>query len=206
MDSNNYFQQITDIKDIIEKNTKFKALSGLSAILAGIYALIGVVIAKLLINRSESIIYLDLKNLEFSSQLYKIILIALLVFISSLITGIYFSEKNAKKHNSKLWTPVAKRVFLNFSVPMFIGAIFCIAVILKGYIDLISPICLLFYGLSLLNISYFTFSETKILGYSILFVGCLALFFVGFGLYLWALGFGVFHIVYGIYIHIKYEK
>jgi len=206
MDRNNYFQQITDIKDIIEKNTKFKALSGLSAILAGIYALIGVVIAKLIINRSESIIYLELKNLKFSSQLYKIILIALLVFICSLITGIYFSEKNAKKNNSKLWTPVAKRVFLNFSIPMLIGAIFCISVILKGYIDLISPICLLFYGLSLLNISYFTFSETKILGYSILFVGCLALFFSGFGLYLWALGFGVFHIVYGIYIHIKYEK
>jgi len=30
--------------------------------------------------------------------------------------------------------------------------------------------------------------------------------YTGYGLLLWAIGFGVVHIIYGIYIHIRYER
>jgi len=37
-------------------------------------------------------------------------------------------------------------------------------------------------------------------------LGLLGATFVGFGVLLWAIGFGLLHIVYGIYIHMKHER
>ena len=44
------------------------------------------------------------------------------------------------------------------------------------------------------------------LGYVQILLGVVNLWFVGFGLYFWAMGFGVMHIVYGIYMWQKYER
>jgi hypothetical protein len=41
MDSKNYLKDISDIKNLMNKSSKFISLSGLSGVLAGIYALIG---------------------------------------------------------------------------------------------------------------------------------------------------------------------
>jgi hypothetical protein len=206
MEKSDYLQQLSDIKNIIEKSTKFKALSGFSGILAGIYALVGAFLAYRIVKNSNSIIYYDLQNLVQSENLIKLLLLALTIFFASLFTGLYFSAQNAKKHQMNLWTPAAKKVLMNFGIPMLVGGIFAISVILKGYLTLISPICLLFYGLALLNAANYTFNETKILGYAILLIGCISLFTPGLGLYLWALGFGVFHIIYGVFMYNKYEK
>jgi hypothetical protein len=37
-------------------------------------------------------------------------------------------------------------------------------------------------------------------------LGLINLFFVGYGLYFWAAGFGVLHIIYGGYMWWKYER
>jgi hypothetical protein len=37
-------------------------------------------------------------------------------------------------------------------------------------------------------------------------LGLIATQFVGYGLYFWALGFGVMHIVYGAVMHFKYDR
>ena len=49
METQNYLQDLKEIKELMNKSSQFISLSGLSGILAGIYALIGAVIAYFLI-------------------------------------------------------------------------------------------------------------------------------------------------------------
>ena len=65
---------------------------------------------------------------------------------------------------------------------------------------------LIFYGLSLINASKFTHNEIGVLGAGEIFLGIVAAFFVGYGLLFWAIGFGLFHIIYGTYMYFKYER
>ncbi|MFT6730671.1 MAG: putative lysophospholipase L1 biosynthesis ABC-type transport system permease subunit, partial [Glaciecola sp.] len=52
MDSNNYLKDISEIKNMMNKSSRFISLSGLSGILAGIYALVGAAIAYYLVSNS----------------------------------------------------------------------------------------------------------------------------------------------------------
>lgn len=206
MDKFDYLDQLAEIKKIIEKRTKFNALSGLSGVLAGVYALIGSVWAYRIITTSKSVIYYDIKDLLQTEGVIRLLLLASVILVLSVTTGLLFSYKNAKKSGQPLWTPAAVKVAVNFSIPMLIGALFLISVLMKGYLTLVSPICLLFYGLALLFAANYTFGEIRILGFLMLGIGCVALFFTGWGLYLWALGFGVLHIIYGLIMYLKYER
>jgi hypothetical protein len=73
-------------------------------------------------------------------------------------------------------------------------------------VGLIAPVCLLFYGLALVNASKFTFEEVKYFGIIEIVLGLVAANFIGYGLLFWAIGFGVLHILYGIYMQLKYGK
>jgi uncharacterized membrane protein HdeD (DUF308 family) len=71
---------------------------------------------------------------------------------------------------------------------------------------LVAPGCLIFYGLGLINASKYTLDEIRYLGYLQIILGIINLWFVGYGLYFWAMGFGAMHILYGVYMWMKYER
>jgi hypothetical protein len=37
-------------------------------------------------------------------------------------------------------------------------------------------------------------------------LGVIAMIFMGNGLYFWALGFGIFHVIYGLAMFLKYDR
>jgi hypothetical protein len=61
----------------------------------------------------------------------------------------------------------------------------------------VAAACLVFYGLALISASRHTLSDIRYLGMLQVALGCTALFFPGYGLIFWALGFGLLHILYG---------
>ena len=84
MDSSNYLKDISEIKNMMNKSSRFISLSGLSGILAGIYALIGASIAYYLVsNTARGYLILD-------GTIYRICL-AILFGIAALsaLTAIY---------------------------------------------------------------------------------------------------------------------
>jgi hypothetical protein len=206
MEQNDYLEHLQGIKGLIEERTKFKALSGLSGVIAGIFALLGAYTANHVIYSSETLIYSDIKSHDFSVEVQKLIIIAAITLLCAVSTGLFFSMRNAKKKQSKLWTPAAVKAVINFTIPMAIGGVFVLALIWRGYYILIAPSCLIFYGLALVNAANFTFSDIKALGIALLITGGLSLFLPGNGLLLWAFGFGVLHIIYGAIMYFKYEQ
>ena len=75
-----------------------------------------------------------------------------------------------------------------------------------GEYALVAPGCLVFYGLALVNASKYTLGEIRYLGYGQLVLGIVNLWNVSYGLWFGALGFGILHIIYGIWMWYKYEK
>lgn len=65
---------------------------------------------------------------------------------------------------------------------------------------------LVFYGLALVNGSKYTLHEVQYLGFSEIILGLGATFITDYSIELWAIGFGVLHIIYGAWMYYKYEK
>jgi hypothetical protein len=206
MESNKYLKDIQDIKEMMSKSTQCISLSGLSGVLAGMYALIGAWFA-------YRAIYFDYspmgsyRNLVISQMaVYKLLLIALLVLVASIITGIVLSIRKAKKLNDTIWNNATKRLIINFSIPLATGGFFILFLIEKEILNLVAPLTLIFYGLACVNASKYTLRDVRYLGITIIILGLLSTWFINYGLLFWALGFGVCHIVYGSMMYFKYDR
>ena len=96
-------------------------------------------------------------------------------------------------------------MIINLAVPLVTGGILILVFLSKEYYEIISPSCLVFYGLALVNAAKFTRQEIFYMGTIEISLGILAALFSSYGLILWALGFGVLHIVYGTFMYFRYE-
>jgi len=199
-----YARDITEIRSMMERSSKFLSLSGLAGVMAGIYALAGAFISYKVLDFNPD----DLadRNIQSDSSLWKIVLLALIVLMLALGTAIYLSWRKALKSGEKLWNATARRVLNAMAVPLVAGGLLILALLLKGLIGLMAPFSLIFYGLALYNTSKFTYEEVKTMGLIEIGLGLISTYYVGYGLICWALGFGVVHIIYGIYLHYKYER
>lgn len=203
MEDNDY---LSTIKGIIEERTKFKALSGLSGVIAGVFALIGAYVADQIIYSSPYVIYNDFRSNGYSPQVNKLMLVAVATLVCAVGTGIWFSARNARQKGTRLWTAAAIKVAVNLSIPLLAGGVFVLVLIWRGYYGIVAASCLLFYGLALIHAASYTFSEIRALGFANLITAFFALLFPGYGLYFWAFGFGILHIFYGGLMYFKYER
>lgn len=201
MEKKNYLRDISEIKNMMDKSSQFISLSGLSGIMAGVYALIGAFIANQLILNHDA----DYITLE--SNIFKqIIIIALSVLFLSIITAFILTYRKAKKEGENVWNSTSRRLMVNFLIPLVTGGFFALLLLKNEYYGLIAPVTLIFYGLSCVNASKYTFRDVRYLGISIVITGLLATEFPGYGLEFWALGFGICHIVYGSIMYFKYDR
>lgn len=214
MESNKYIEDIASIKTMMSKSSRFMSLSGLSGILAGVYALIAAAIAHYLIQghiqlfatKSEDL-FTAFQRVFASAELTReLILLFFITLAIAIGTGIILTLRKAKKNSEGIWDASSRRLIVNFAIPLFTGGAFCIVLIQYGIIGLIAPATLIFYGLALVNASKYTVGDIKYLGIANLIIGLIATQLIGYGLYFWALGFGVFHIVYGAIMYNKYDR
>ena len=196
---------IQDIKRIMERSSRFISLSGWSGVGAGLCAIAGAIAADNRISRY----YQD----EYSSGnacpkclARELFLIAGLVFVSALLLAFLFTWLRSRKDGIPLWGNSARRLIWNTFLPLAVGGFMVLRIQQLGYYQLVAPTCLIFYGLALINGSKFTIGEIKYLGYLILATGLVNLWAPRYGLYFWALGFGIFHIFYGLIMWWKYER
>ena len=205
MSEKDYLQDITEIKSIMNKSTRFISLSGLSGILAGIYALLGSAIGYFLINSYKNddspISLMPLNYFEII-----IVAVAITVLLLSIFSAYILTRKKAKKNNETIWNSTSKRLLLHFLIPLIAGAVFCFVLYQYNLIGLIASCTLVFYGLACINASKYTLGDIFYLGLANVIIGLIATQFIGYGLYFWALGFGVFHIIYGTLMYNKYDK
>lgn len=201
-----YEQDLASIRSMMERSAKFISLSGLSGILAGTYALIGSATAYYLIQYPLPITAYRQASLQEPSVVSTLLLIAIAVLVISLLTGFWLSFRKASKHNTSVWNETSKRLVINLAIPLVTGGIFILILLNQNHYGVVVPACLVFYGLALINASANLYEEVRYLGYSEIALGLIAAALPGYGLLLWAIGFGVLHIFYGAVMYRKYDR
>ena len=202
-----YIRDIAEMRSMMERSSKFLSLSGLAGIMAGTYALLGAFIAYRVFHFNSAEIANNVSDHGILTEdLLKIFFLAIITLILAVSTAIFLSQKKALKRGQKLWDHTAKRLLINMSVPLVAGGLLVLILILKGLVALMAPFTLIFYGLALYNASKLTYGEVRSLGIIQIVLGLVSAYFVEYGLLCWAIGFGVFHIIYGIYMHYRYER
>jgi hypothetical protein len=199
-------KELAEIKAMMERSTRFLSLSGLSGILAGIYALIGAGMIGYWIYAPIFSIGSDAGSLSEREILNNGLLTALVVFILTLGSAYLLSQRKSKKNSQRFWTPASKRFLMALFIPVIAGGLFSFALMHEGYFQFLGASTLTFYGLGLINASHFTLSEIKNLGIGQVIIGLLAAFNPEYGLIFWALGFGVLHVIYGSMMYYKYDR
>ena len=195
---------VEEIRSMMERSTRFLSLAGWSGVLAGIYALAGAWLAyKNGIFEYESAGLLIRTSADEDLNL---LYIAIAVLLLATGTAVAMANRKSAQRGEKLWNQAARRLAINMAIPLATGGIFCAILYFKGIHWLILPSMLIFYGLTLFNASKFTFEEIRYLGIIEIFLGLAAAWFADLGLLLWAIGFGIMHIIYGFYLHQRYEK
>ncbi|WP_027387078.1 hypothetical protein [Chryseobacterium gregarium] len=205
MDSKNYHEDLLHIRSMMERSSRFISLSGLSGVVAGLAAVIGAVYVYFVFKR-EGIDYFDGERNIFGLSLVKeLVLVGTLILLAAVLSGYIFTANKSRRKGLKIWDATTKRLLITFAVPLLAGGIFCLALLFHHLFVFVAPATLVFYGLALVNAERYTLTDIKYLGYCQIVLGLVSLFFLGWGLLFWTIGFGILHIVYGLIMHKKYK-
>ncbi|MGN7709474.1 hypothetical protein [Chryseobacterium sp. 22543] len=205
MEAKNYHEDLSHIRSMMERSSRFISLSGLSGVVAGLTAIIGAIYVYFVFQR-EGISYFDGdRNILGPALVKELVLIGIIILIVAILSGYIFTANKSKKKGLKIWDATTKRLLITFAVPLVAGGIFCLALLYHHLFVFIAPATLIFYGLALVAAERYTLTDVKYLGYFEIVLGLISLFILGWGLVFWAIGFGVLHIVYGLIMHKKYK-
>lgn len=196
---------LASIRSLMERSSKFISLSGLSGILAGVYALIGAVAAYCLMDH-PSLNYTDVTILQFIHAAPYLAMIAIAVLLASVLSSVILSYQKAKRNGQPIWGNTSKALLFHMIVPLLTGGLLILIFLYRGYFGIVAPAMLVFYGLALIGASNFTFTDIKYLGLCEIILGLIAALLPGYGLAFWAIGFGILHIVYGSVMYLKYDR
>lgn len=206
-----HLDQLAEIRNIMDKSTRFISLSGLSGVVAGIAALVGAWFAY----RYFGYNYYYPKMAEYLFQqdgtltndtLVFLILDGLGVLAVAIGFGSIFTIRKGRRHGQHVLDRSGRRMILNLMIPLVAGGIFTLILLYHGLVFLVPSATLIFYGLALLNASRYTLEDIRYLGLSEIALGLIAAFYIGYGLLFWVIGFGILHIVYGIIMYVKHDR
>ncbi|MCG8307444.1 MAG: hypothetical protein MI975_08635 [Cytophagales bacterium] len=201
-----YLEDISQIRDIMERSSSFISLSGLSGILAGIYALIGSYIGYRIVYIEQSVFSSREYYVNEREIIIKLGIVAAVVLILAVVTGVILTARKSGGASLSFKDEGFRNLLGNLLIPLLSGGIFILILVGRGYYSIVAPSFLIFYGLSLINGSKFTLRDIKYLGLVEILLGLVCAFFPGYGLIFWALGFGAMHILYGTIMYYKYER
>jgi len=201
---NKYIEDLKEIKDMMNRSSRFISLSGLSGVSTGITALAGALLAYLMVFKDQE--YLNYNQTELSNEcVLHLLFIAIGTLILSVGMAIIFTTRKTKKRNQSIWDYQTKNLIINLAIPLITGGLICLMLLLKGFVGMILPLMLIFYGLALVNGSRYTLPEIRSLGLIEISLGLIAFQLIDFGLLFWAFGFGIVQIIYGLIIQTKYK-
>ena len=206
MEEKDIHSELASIRSLMERSSRFLSLSGFSGVMSGIYALIGAFTGYSLVTKRYGSLTINDSYSENPQVYHQLLLIASVILLLSVLTCWILSIREVKKKNENYWNPVSKRLISSMAIPLFTGGFFIIILLLKAEYSLIASACLIFYGLSLISASQYTFSDVKWLGFCQITLGLLAALIPESGLWFWVFGFGFMHIIYGAFMHFKYNR
>ena len=207
-----HLETLSQIRDLMDRSSRFISLSGLSGVAVGSFALLGVALAYGFLGiwpfeKGPEYFAIARETHKWGMGHYTFFFVtAIFVLFFAVASGIFFTTRKARQKGYQIWDATTKRLLVNLLIPLLTGAVFCFALYYHGQIEFVAPATIVFYGLGLVNASKYTFNDIRMLGILEIILGSVALFYPKYGLEFWGFSFGILHIIYGILMYYKYEK
>ena len=201
--------QLTEIRAIMERSSRFLSLSGLSGVGAGVVALLGAAAGHFYLQSHHPGGFAQLIQGPVEERWAALPFLLLLTGVmigAGLLVAFYFTQRRTRSSGQVLWSAPARRLAAALAVPLVAGGLFCLGLYLGHDADMVVPGLLVFYGLALFNASKFTLDEIRWLGLTQIGLGLVNMLIPGLGLVFFALGFGLGHIGYGLVMYNRYER
>jgi hypothetical protein len=124
--------------------------------------------------------------------------------VSALIAG-WTMYRKAHASDTSLLSRPGRKLIINLTPPMFVGALLTVVFYRAGLTGLLPGLWLLLYGTGVVTGGAFSVRPVPFMGLCFMFVGAGALFLpAAWGNALMAGGFGLLHIIFGLYIARNY--
>lgn len=207
-------QALSQIQDIMERSSRFVQLSGWSLVTAGMAGLVGAVTAWQLIRNAGA---------RFSSDYYvydsagirtsfahplgiSLLTTGMITLVAALLLSWYFTWRRARRLGVPVWPATANRLAGAMIIPLIAGGLFLLKLYLLGISGMIGPGSLIFYGLSVVAASAHSYRFFRHMGLIQILLGLVSMQFPGMGIAFWALGFGLVHVGFGLWMVWKLDK
>lgn len=204
-----HLDTLSEIRSLMEQSSKFISLSGLSGVSVGVTAIVAAAIAywyrSTLYTTSIGEYAPSLPARQRVDAVIFFFFLALITLVVAIGLAWFFTWRKARKQNLPLWDSLAKRLLIHMLIPLVAGGLFSLALLFHGIYWMIAPAMLIFYGLALINAGKYTLHDIQWLGSIEVVLGLIATVFIDYPLLFWSMGFGVLHIVYGLFMYIKYD-
>jgi hypothetical protein len=203
MDTERAANELAVIRQLMERPVRYSTTSGVSGILAGLAALIG-----LALDWRISCSHL----IDRHTAMWLCMVVWGSVFAVAFAGVVILTRLRERKQNMPFWSRVKRRILWTILPPFIAGVGLTLAIVYRWYIDegpnqwgLIPAIWMLFYGVACWQVGEFSIRELRIMGAAFIGTGLLAAACWQFEPY-WALGlsFGGYHLVYGALVWMRY--
>lgn len=205
MEGKDHLENLSYIRSLMESSTRFISLSGLSGVAAGFWALCGASFIYILSDGGFNGLAFDQRPFGINTMVFEL-MVAMVVLVLALASGYFFTARKVRSTGTKLWTKASLNLSINLAIPLVAGGIFCLLLMYHGMWVLVGPSTLIFYGMGLLNGGKYTRNDIRKLGLVQIALGLTSLLFLKYTLLFWAFGFGVLHVLYGLYMYFKYDR
>ena len=204
-----HLEDIQVIRKLMEESSRFLSLSGLSGIIAGLLGIAGAVAAQLIITRIAAPADWYMQPLAAGPEgLFSFLPLFIemgAVLVLAFSGAVIFSSRKARKSGQKAWTPVTRRMLASLLIPLGTGGLFILLTAGTVPASVSAASTLIFYGLAVVSAGKFTFGEIHWLGVLEVVTGLVCLVLPQYTIIIWAMGFGVIHIAYGLFMHLRYK-
>lgn len=200
MDKNQAEDSLKIIREVMERSNRYTHLSGISGVIGGLLVLFGCY-ATLWIHRN------GYSNEERGTWAY--VVLWSLIFAISLLQDFIHAHIKAKREGSSFFNTATYQLLKAIIPGIFVAFVIGMVSLSQGSIDAAPAILTLGYGCSLCAAGMFTIKEVRIFGVVQLITGTIGLVFFStpaYSIYFMGLSMGIYHIIFGIWVWIKYRQ
>lgn len=175
------------IRETMERASSFTAVPGRGQIAIGLTALLAALVAS---QQETFAAWLSVWLVEFA--------------VSSVIAA-WTMYRKARAAETPLLSSPGRKLVINFSPPMFVGALLTVVFYRANLTELLPGLWLLLYGAGVVTGGAFSVRPVPVMGLCFMFVGAGALFCPpAWGDWFMAAGFGLLHVIFGLHIARNY--
>ncbi|HLD35334.1 MAG TPA: hypothetical protein VJC37_01325 [Planctomycetota bacterium] len=200
MEREEIIRNIDYIKEIVESSNRYTNLSGLAGIFCGLLALVGCAASYFLLGS------FSLTPDLIQAKLSALGILWLIVFTGALSVQIGLTIRKAHITGIQPWTKLSRQIIFALLPSLLAGAILTIYLFKYNQSIFIPGVWILLYGVGIAASGMFSILAVRLLGWAFIITSLIPLFVrPEYGLIFMALTFGLYHIIYGLAVAIKYR-